>query len=528
MEIINLGALLTPGGPQTRMRLGQLAIRHGDEELIWLASNYDQPAFTEPENLFFHINDYWSLLPATRQQEIFDLYKEAHETLNTVPNFSRMMVKLQNIVERLYVLHPKNELSYYLITRNNVCSPSTLPDQYGTNPEERTYLRGHYHGLTVLVLALRVMVPIWAEFIRVVRADAVERKEILAMRLIVNTWLMGTVDDQGNHTPDPDMHKLRRMVDAMASNAETPLVAVIHSVGSEQFPEWLFAMTVIRRVAIGELSQTNTNINIVSTVYKTINVAVDKGGKNFGRDGDIREKNPDGGRGRNEEDNTSVIEGYKPRQDISPGDLMVFSVFAEDLRRLIDAVDPTVPEEKVRICYDALNQARMTGQLTYHQHQLIMTNWVLSEPLPPSSERHLEATATFNAVVAVQAILWHWGFTGLAAMMSVSSRPRSDQYLGEATEFRSRTTSENLRKLSAIYPYYRPSGKGSERKPGDNFGTVAIEQYNQLLSLSAWLCLAPPEILKEANLLLNDGMVAVPQTLRNDLASLFIHLYERS
>lgn len=527
MEIINLGAILTPNNQQARMRLGQLVIRHGTEELNWFAGNYDQPAFTEPENLFYHINDYWKTLPDSRQQQIFDLYKEAHEVLNTVPNFGRMMVRLQDVVERLFIQHPKAELSYYLRTRNNVCLPSTLPDSYGVNPEERTYLRSHYHGLTVLVLALRTMVPIWAEFIRVVRADAMERKEILAMRVIANTWVAGEPGEDGEVIPDPDMDKLRRMVNAMAENAITPLVAVIHSVGSEQFSEWLFAMTVIRRVAIGELSRTNNNINIVSMVYKTIMVAVDKGGKNFGKNGDIREKNPSMS-SRDGEDNTSIVESYKSRQDISPGDLLVYSVYAEQLRRLAEAIDETLPDEKLKLCYENLDRARVNGELTYHKHQTILANWVLSKAFPASSDRHLEAAATFNAFVVTQALLWHWGFPNLAVMMTVSARPRSDIGLSEASEFRSRTTGENLRKLAVIYPYYRPAGKGGERKPGDNFATVAIEQYNQLLSLSAWYNLAPEALLNESSVIVNNGNASVPQSIRNDLAQLFIYLYERA
>jgi hypothetical protein len=46
--------------------------------------------------------------------------------------------------------------------------------------------------------------------------------------------------------------------------------------------------------------------------------------------------------------------------------------------------------------------------------------------------------------------------------------------------------------------------------------------------MNAWLNLCPQELLNDASVIVNDGMVSVPQTLRNDLAALFIHLYERS
>lgn len=522
MEIINLGSMAPI--ERNKWRLGQLVMRHKGEELWWNASNYDQPSFTEPESLFFHLNLYWANLPVTRQDQIFDLYKKAHEALSTVENLDRLMTRLTQIVTELYVQQPKQELTRFIAVRNNVCLPSTLPDHYGQNPEERTYLRDHYRGLTVLVLALRAMVPIWAEFIRTVRGDAVERKEILAMRLIVRSWMMGHTNDDGDLIPDPDMEKLRRMVYALATNSDTPLVAVIQSVGSEQFPEWLYAMAVIRRAAIGELSQTNTQINVVSTIYKTVVTAVDKGGKNFSG-GDIYDKNH---RPPQDEDNSSLAEAYKPRQEVSPGDILVYSVYADRLERLAKDVDPTIDEGKLKLCFDALSAAQQMGGLARSEHQRLLVMWTLSSVVPANSISYMEPSALFNSMVATQALLWHWGFPNLAVFVSVGQRPRSDRQLSEHMEFRSRTSSTNLQKLNEIYPYYRPTGRASERKNMDNFGTQAIDKFNELLSSHSWVNYAPDELVAASSAKVIEDVLMIPSTIRNDLAEYLVHLYQRA
>ncbi len=151
----------------------------------------------------------------------------------------------------------------------------------------------------------------------------------------------------------------------------------IGDVGSEQFPEWLYAMAVIRRAAIGELSQTNTQINVVSTIYKTVVTAVDKGGKNFSG-GDIYDKNH---RPPQEEDNSSLAEAYKPRQEVSPGDILVYSVYADKLERLAKDVDPTIDLDKLKLCFEAMVSAQQVGGLARSEHQRLLTMSVHSATL---------------------------------------------------------------------------------------------------------------------------------------------------
>lgn len=494
-------------------RLGTLVIEHLGEELRWKAANYPQPAFSDIGGLFRDINGYWDSLPTARQQGIFDTYKEIHTTLNEVFATNRLITRLQTLCDNLYQLMPIEEIYYWLYNRSGVVFPASLCDRYEENhKKEKTYLRDEYGGLAMLSIALRAMTPVWLEFLQKVTANE-ERKEVIACCLIARTKLYNS----------DEMSKLRTLITALASDKQIPMAALISGIGSEDLADWLFAKAVVRRITIGELSQTDTAVNIVSSVHKYVTSCIDQLERQCG--GRVHNKYGQSDKDGNTEDNSSNVEAIKPKQEVSPGDTEFFSVYASDALRVAQQIDPTIPVEFVHICLKNLEEARERGMLNYSDHQTILTQWCVATAMSPFAVPYEDAEVGFFNLLAVsQALLWHWGFHNIAMLMAVGCRYR-DQFDYSHVETRSRLSRETTQRLMELFPYYK--GNKDDQKPRNEV-VNAIENISELLSESVWIDQNPAPLRELATISVVEGELVIHGGLKIDLANLAIFIATRS
>lgn len=497
-------------------KLGQLTLSHGEEELVWNASNYDAAELSEPEGLFRDINNYWATLPIGRQEKIFDAYAEINDVLATVVDTSRLIEQIKPLVKKLYEQHPYGEIEYWIRMRSDIVYPSTLLEEYSSDhPKETTYLRSHYVQLATLALWLRPMVPVWGEFIRNIRQAAGRNREQLAVRLLALTEVL-------NSEPAT---MLRNHVEQLKNKSQEkrpiPLSALISAVGSEYVGEWLYCMVLVRRVALGELSQRDRNINIVSNVHKQVTQQLDHIDRHFG--GRICEKMKESGR---DDDNASAAESYKAIPQTDVGALAVIEQYMTSIEPMVAKIDPTLPKEKLDICLKAATDARRDGLFEGSEHQVYFTKYIVPKVISPRALDYPDVDQLFQAMVVTQAMLWHWGFPQLASLMFVK---RAQLRFGTVTK-RSRITKENIQLLHEAFPHFIPTTgtrtQGEDRTRNDNLAVANIENLADMVSKSLWLPACPQEILDEAvldgpvtsRMILNEGELVVPSDIMNILA----------
>ena len=492
-------------------KLGIVTVEHRGETIVFDTSRYIQPdEYSDPANLFQALNHWWRSLPDQYQDEIFKVYQECREILDTVYETGRRQAGLRRQLKRLYELNELPVLKAFLIREGLISFPGNIKDQCSpTDNVDLTYLRSHYAGLATLAVLLRMVVPIWGVFLVSLGRNEINTKDRLAVRLLGEANF--TQPESGM---SEDYDRLRTYVRTLVEDkGAIPLSALVDSIGTEEFPEWIFSTVLLRRVALGEVSRTEREVNIVSTVYAMVKSYIDSADRKF--DGRISDKHGDS----DDEDNASLMEAFKAKQDISPGQITAYEVYMENLHRLAGHVSPTLELSLVDTCFPNVRQALLRDELRITRHVATLIRMIASKVIPHRAVAHLagfvpadmpeEASdgsnreellaarerafltgngtyPLWNLVAVTQALLWQNGFHALAALVTVKPQPRAQEF-GQSVVMR-QIPKDQIAELEALYPHYR--------LPGNKTNLVEFEaaKFLEQLAVSDWKCVAPLEL----------------------------------
>ena len=506
-------------------KIGTITLRHNGEERVWLATAYDHPTLIEPEGIFRDINGLWASFTQKHQDDIWEVYKEIHDTLNSIVEVRRLRDRLIPLVRRLYELHPYELGDRWVKYHSKMVYPTTLTEEYtAQHPRELTYLRKDYQELATLSLLLRPMVPVWGVFLKIVKAVFNRNKERLAVILLTESGIIES----------PPYRMLRdhveRLKDKHLANNPVPLSTKASSDGTENIGESIFCLVVVRRVALGEISQKDPNINIISNVYKHVRSQFDSLDKSNG--GRIGEKHK--ARGDETEDNVSRAESYKAKTEVTPGSIATIQVFTEELKRLASSVEPGLDPEKLKLCFAAAKTTKAEGLYQCTPHQLLFCQYVLSNAISPRSLDYPNLDEMFNCMVVTQATLWHWGFPQLAALIFTTAYELSEEEAVNPKKLPA-VGKEMREKLHKAYPYYPFTGS-DVRGRNDCMAITVMNNIVAMLRHTAWVPNAPIELIRDAANATPSGRamafnsedeIILPTDFNEILGQFFIRLTER-
>lgn len=494
-------------------KLGIVTVEHKGQTVTFDTSRYIQPdEYSDPANLFQALNAWWSSRPEQVQEAIFQVYVESREILDTVYETGRRYAGLRKQFRRLYELNELPEVKAFLVRNGLISFPNNIKDDYSpTDNVDLTYLRKHYAGLATMAVLFRMAVPVWGVFLNSLGRNEINTKDRLAVRLLGEVNF--TQPDSGF---SEDYERLKNYVLTLVSDkGGVPLSALVDSIGSEEFPEWIFSTVLLRRVALGEVTRGEREVNIVSTVYALVKSYIDSADRKF--DGRISDKHGDS----DDEDNASLMEAFKAKQDISPGQITAYEVYMENLPRLANHIDPLLEQDRVALCFQNIRQALLRDEIRITRHVATLIKMIASKVIPHRAVAHLagfvpadmpdeasdgsnreellaarqQAFLTgngnyplWNLVAVTQALLWQQGFTALAAMVTVKPLPR-EQSFGQSVVMR-QIPKDQLAELEALYPHYR--------LPGNKTNLVEFEaaKFLEQLAVADWKCVAPLELRK--------------------------------
>lgn len=489
----------------------EVVISHRDKSILWNVSFFNKDTLTPDFDLYHHINHYWKQLSMPVQDQIFELYTKLRFSFDEIMDKTTLTSEVSRLVKELYDLHKFEDITSWVILRSDIHIPSTLSVEYIPNNDhpgsrEQTYLRQDYVHLVVYSISLRLMIPVWGEFIQRTKMDSgTTFKEYYAYQLLANTHLSNCAA----------VVKLREYVKSNTPS-ETPISAIVYGVSSEDYPVWILGLVVVRRVCLADVRGTDTtSLKLVTFIYKFIAQKVNGTDGSFA--GQVLIKNTEANSSGDEEGG-SKYETYKIRQDITIGD----RVFIEHvLGNIVPAVLKICPDIDQKMLNTALQTCSILQRYDINQGQVTLVKWIFRNIVPPESIDYVSKATLVQTMGAAQAILWHWGFYDIASI--ITGIPSTIQEI--------RVSSVDMKKysddLSVLFPYIRRSSSKAKTDRTANHAVDAIAKVSEMISVNDWLLTIDDSLLPFVVNGSNRKLV-VPQNIKSRLAELVVNKISRT
>ena len=502
--------------------LTSITLEHKGAISTWdVSSTYSRTQNRNEEDidtatLFAEINAYWAHLSIERQSGIWEAFEDIREILEADYQLEAATSKLKQKVATLYQYMPLAELQHFLNFHADINYPSSVRDELDPNANvnraERTYLKPDYFGLVSLAVALRPMIPIWGQYIDISRRELGNNyKEYQAFGLLYNTHLVRS----------GELDRLREFIEhsiASQTTGDKTFTTVLGGLGTTELPSWLMAMTCVRRLAPATVSGPGDSVNLIAKVHYYVDSKMKSLDRDFGRPfgGRVSEKKQTGS---GDESNTAVTEMYKIKPDISDGDIVTLNVYAEKPFRMAAVRCPDLPREYLEA---SLEITKGMDQMDIAPHQTWLVKWLINPVITCRAVDLLTIAPLLNCIALTQAVLWHWGFYDLAAIVTATAQITNDDFMIGASENRARIPKEHLLKMQERFPYSPPVKKNLSARQ-TNVTARAVDRLAEILSKNDWVLNAPPALLEKTSRIGNARILAAPPDLKIQLCNLLSH-----
>lgn len=442
--------------------------------------------YENDKNVFWHINWYWSGLPETEQDKIFNVYAQIHQMLSREPDTTYENLALGQAIGRLINLHNINKLHKWITITGVVVWPSDkeIPRGFDSaaqakHTRDKTYTYEDYQDLMALVLQVRVLTPIWGEFLH--------QHDKLISRTYRDMITLQLAGDSNLHE-GPGYKKLEAYVEAMvASKASKSTAGAMEFISSADYPVWLFSNLMVRRLATASFypPPEDRSAFLVKVISNHIKDRIEKSESEFETPTAKRDTIDTRG---SEENQHSTFENYRGRQMLAGGDRYFLQWYALGLDRMAKVLEPDIDMGMVK---DYLNMYAV-GDFEPTDPQVLMLQWVLAPVLSPRAVPDLTRINIAQSLAVAGAVLWHRKHYLLSAFITAHhSKASLDASIsGDTVSRMSNVTYEILPKL---FPHQRRQ-KSSEK--GYKGLTDTIKDLSMEFSQLAWQPTLPPTYLK--------------------------------
>lgn len=458
-----------------------------DESLEWNAQLFDRASYSGEFDVFEQINGFWrDRLTEAEQEAVFNIYKECWLAFENMGKTENLTMKLYHYVQKLYEYHPLEVLGPYLNFYQQLRIPESVTrasQQQGevSFSSDRTYGPDDYIGLRTLSVALRVMIPIWGQFIYSTKGQISNTfKEMEAYQLLAYT----------NLASSPAMEKLRVFVEKSVPPEKSKASSILRGLASDDFPIWMLGLVLVRRLSVGDVRGIDPTSNLITFIFRYIDHKAKTHDNSF--EGTVKEKIVEGA-GQDGENNLSKLEGYKIKPELPAGDIAFISAYAADPLWIARKLEPLIPEELV---HESVNSVQALTDKELHKPQIALVQWTLNEVIPARGIWLLTKPLILNTIAATQALLWHRGHRDLAALVSAMELDQDDDaHMAYGNDTVKRPTAEQLEKLNYYYPYARRMGKQKTQKQ-PNVARDAIESVAASFGKHIWRLTVPADWLE--------------------------------
>lgn len=477
----------------------EVTTSHKGESIAWQTKFYAKVKLATPravDEVFLGINMYMATLPEPVQDMIFECYRDMKETITETIDGMAMVDPLRRSIKQLYKLIPMEHLYHWMMQRYDVYVPElkdSVSDTDRYSDRDETYIKSDYYDLLAFCLAIRLLIPIWGEYISQGGSGhgGDQYKEQDALSLASDTEMMSW-PPPGPDGSQPVREKLIRYFEIKAGKVTVSLADLWNGIGTTSIPQRLLALVVLRRLTIVSLSDHGAKKHIISNIHHYADQQLSPNDKRLGAVAPkLKERE-----GRDEDDKTSVTEQYKIKHRVSDGDISAFEVDASRMAIQAMTVDPTFDQRLLDI---TAAQLPRLNTMVASEHQIILAQWALAKSFSPDAFDDVNVKAINELLVTAQALYWHWELFDIAALMTVERMALSDANstgVSPIPKPTSRFRPEVSEGLMEMFPHFFPqSGKEAKDIKG-NVGHIGITTAMQEMFGVSWHYLGPSELYK--------------------------------
>lgn len=497
----------------------EVATEHQGKTLKWNTGTYSKVNLQYPDRPFKEINAYLKQLPIEQQNNIWNAYVKINEIMQMTLNSYQLIVQVNRFVRELFSYVSLNDMRTWLL-KNGLFIPGNVEraiDPNGRYDSPQTYLEHDYINLAAESLAIRLMVPIWGEYLgQEMEQDLQQENELVS--LLQGTELFDWPNDQvdiQNNKVSTVFDKLLTYISFIVKD-ENNLSRLWRGLSSIEIPINQMSRVIVRRLSILPLDDHSSH-SLVSNIYQYISKNVDPIERSITQQ--VKDKNQ--GKASEDDDKKSFLENNKAKAKISGGDTVVFNHDAMRRRLLIDKIDPTVPDEILLECEQYMEACNL---LPTYEHQEKIAQWVMAPAFSARAFGHITHNAKVSLITATQAILWHWGYLELACLMQV------ERLQGDIFGFNPRAATQIQKryreKVDELFPYNKQStGKVDSN---ESYVGIAISTVTTSIRSNNWIFRGNKKLFDLSGQLTDNRVLVISDKLKPSITELVIKIGERN
>ena len=496
----------------------EVKITHKSEELKFSISCFGRDSFKQGFDIFEHSNLWWGSMTEQEQDYLFGIYKYIRSVFDTAWNRSNLATQLSKAVVDLLTFQSMEKASTWVFRAPNIIIPEKnfavdyveSYDRQGSR--EQTYIRSEYVQLVTMALVMRAMVPIWGEFIGQTRRETgTQFKEYYAFQLLNGS---GIIDCHA-------MHRLRTYIDHNVGDERHNPTNVIDGISSEDFPSWMLALVVIRRLCIGDIRGFDSDANIVTYIYKFITSRTR--GNDMSSDNVVKIKDDESG--PNGRDTLSSLERYKIKHSVSLGEIVEMEYSLQDMRNIAFRLSGSMTEE---LFQQGMESASKLSNIPLLEPQITLLRWVLKPVISPQGLVYMDKHTLTKCLGVLEAVLWARGHHVLSLAATSFANISEDQMFVSSDNPRTRVSKELSAELDKHYPHFVITGGVKTGQKTNNLAAAAIDNLTNNLSMYSWTITANEQKVQTVFGNTNTRRLSLPSDIKTLITKLVIELASRN
>lgn len=445
-------------------------------------SLYKKTHFSEVNEVFRSINEYWDHLPLKDQSEIYAIYEDIRELFDSITAGDELQSELSQLVKRLMDHHQTKDVEYWIRNVSSLKVHADVKYEYvydvdKNTTEDKTYIYDDYIGLMALSVIFRAMIPIWAMFNKPAKnAIGKTLKEFHSFLLLQTSEVYQS----------KAMKRLTRYIKANIDKDTHTGNHTLEFICTDDMPFYFLSLVCVRKLCLGELYDQYAQQNLAALVYTFI---IDRPGPQGGDHSlQVRSKklNKEGG-GETSDNSGSTLELYKARANITMGRIAEMEYSLRDPVALSLQLCPEADETLVRRdCLRALDTSLEMLDKGIQVPQVILSQWVINPVFPAQGLLYMEEDILVRVCAITETVLRHRNFGYLGLLATSVALIEEDSIRITPMGSKSQITDDLAQALAVNFPFQREPKRKTATNSNYDFVQEDIKRLSSEFARFTW------------------------------------------